>query len=249
MDFKGWWLTRDGWRCLPFTLSDLKSRYLFRVQAVDRPDGRHIWSVLDATFREVGLPEVIRSDNGPPFATTGASGLSWLSVQMVKAGVRPERIKPGKPQQNGRHERMHRTLKEETTKPPAANRREQQRRFDEFRRIFNEERPHEALGLEAPAMHYQPSSRVYSGRLREPDYPDDHQVRRVRSNGEIKWLGGKVFVSAALIGEPVGIAEMEEGSHILHYGPILLGYLDRDGGIRQSAPAASRKQKSPEENV
>ena len=241
MDFKGWWLTRDGWRCLPFTLSDLKSRYLFRVQAVDKPDGRHIWSVLDATFREVGLPEVIRSDNGPPFATTGASGLSWLSVQMVKAGVRPERIKPGKPQQNGRHERMHRTLKEETTKPPAANQREQQRRFDEFRQIFNEERPHEALGLETPARHFQPSSRIYSGRLREPDYPDDHQVRRVRSNGEIKWLGGKVFVSAALIGEPVGIAETEEGFHTVHYGPMFLGYLRRDGSFRQSAPAAPQK--------
>jgi putative transposase len=232
MDFKGWWLTKDGWRCLPFTLSDIKSRYLFRVQAVDKPDGHHIWSILDATFREVGLPEVIRSDNGPPFATTGAIGLSWLSVQLIKAGVRPERIKPGKPQQNGRHERMHRTLKQETTNPQAANRREQQRRFDEFRRIFNEERPHEALGLETPAMHYQPSSRRYSGRLREPDYPDDHQIRRVRSNGEIKWLGGKVFLSDALIGEPVGIVETGDGFHTIHYGPICLGCLNPNGAWR-----------------
>lgn len=249
MDFKGWWLTKDGWRCLPFTVSDLSSRYLLRVQAVDKPDGRHVWSILEATFREVGLPEVIRSDNGPPFASTGAAGLSWLAVQLIKANVRPERIKPGKPQQNGRHERMHRTLKEETTQPTAANRREQQRRFDEFRRVFNEERPHEALGLETPAMHYHPSSRVYTGRLREPDYPDDHQIRRVRSNGEIKWLGGRVFLSEALIGEPVGIAETEEGRHTVHFGPIQLGYLNRDGSFCQIGMAQPKKQKSQEEKV
>jgi len=249
IDFKGWFLTRDGQRCNPFTVSDLCSRYILRLQAVDKPDGQRVWPVLQAAFREVGLPEVIRSDNGPPFASTAAGGLGWLSVQLIKAGVRPERIKPGKPQQNGCHERMHRTLKEEPANPPAANQRAQQKRFDDFRRIFNEERPHEALGLGTPAEHYQPSSRIYSGRLREPEYPADHDVRRVRSNGEIKWRGSCIFLSEALIGEPVGIVETEESSlHTIHYGPILLGYLDRGGTFQQSLQPA-RKTKASRKNV
>ena len=250
IDFKGWFLTKDGRRCDPLTVSDLCSRYILRLQAVEKPDGRHVWPVLEAAFREVGLPEVIRSDNGPPFASTAAGGLSWLSVQLIKAGVKPERIKPGNPQQNGCHERMHRTLKEDTADPPAANRRAQQRRFDEFRRVFNEERPHEALGLDTPAKHYQPSSRIYSGRLREPDYAADHDVRRVRSNGEIKWRGSCIFLSEALIGEPVGIVETEESSLLtIHYGPVLLGYLDRGGTFRQTLQNQSRKTKASRKNV
>jgi putative transposase len=249
MDFKGWFRTSDGQRCDPFTVSDLASRYVLRLQALDRPDGAHVWPILEATFREVGLPEVIRSDNGPPFASTAAGGLSWLAVQLIKAGVKPERIKPGRPDQNGRHERMHRTLKEETAKPPAANQRAQQRRFDEFRRIFNEERPHEALELDTPAAHYQPSPRFYSGRLREPDYAADHQVRRVRNNGDIKWLGGRVFLSEALIGEPVGIVETDEGLHTVYYGPIFLGCLDRDGTFRQGAPRPPKNPEPPSQNV
>jgi putative transposase len=250
IDFKGWFLTKDGRRCDPLTVSDLCSRYILRLQAVEKPDGRHVWPVLEAAFREVGLPEVIRSDNGPPFASTAAGGLSWLSVQLIKAGVKPERIKPGNPQQNGSHERMHRTLKEDTADPPAANRRAQQRRFDEFRRVFNEERPHEALGLDTPAKHYQPSSRIYSGRLREPDYAADHDVRRVRSNGDIKWRGSCIFLSEALIGEPVGIVETEESSLLtIHYGPVLLGYLDRGGTFRQTLQNQSRKTKASRKNV
>lgn len=249
IDFKGWFLTKDGRRCNPFTVSDLASRYILRLQAVDKPNGEHVWPVLEAAFREVGLPEVIRSDNGPPFASTAAGGLGWLSVQLIKAGVKPERIKPGKPQQNGRHERMHRTLKEETASPPAANQRAQQKRFDDFRRVFNEERPHEALGLDTPAAHYQPSTRAYSGRLREPEYSADHQVRRVRSNGEIKWLGRRVFLSEALIGEPVGIVDTDDGLHTITYGPVFLGRLDRAGTFRQSDPGQPKNQKPPEENV
>lgn len=250
IDFKGWFLTRDGRRCDPLTVSDLQSRYILRLQALDKPGGRHVWPVLEAAFREVGLPEVIRSDNGAPFASTAPGGLGWLSVQLIKAGVKPERIKPGNPQQNGCHERMHRTLKEDTANPPAANRRAQQHRFDEFRRVFNEERPHEALGLDTPANHYQPSPRTYSGRLREPDYAADHDVRRVRSNGEIKWRGNCIFLSEALIGEPVGIVETEESSlHTVHYGPVLLGYLDRGGTFRQGLHNQSRKTKASRKNV
>ena len=236
MDFKGWFRTGNGKRCDPFSLSDLASRYVLRLQALDKPDGGHVWPVLDAAFREFGLPEVIRSDNGPPFASIAAGGLSWLAVQLVKAGVTPERIEPGKPQQNGRHERLHRTLKQETARPPAADRRAQQHRFDDFRRSFNHDRPHEALGQDTPAAHYQPVPRSYSGRLSEPDYPADHQVRRVRSNGDIKWRGDRIFLSEALIGEPVGITETEDGLHAVYYGPVFLGRLDRDGAFHNRVP-------------
>jgi transposase InsO family protein len=229
IDFKGWFRTGDGKRCDPLSVSDLASRYVIRLQSVRRPDEDHVWPVLDAAFREFGLPRAMRSDNGPPFASTAAGGLSRLSVKLIKAGVLPERIKPGKPQQNGRHERLHRTVKAETASPPAATLRAQQRRFDEFRRIFNEERPHEALGQETPAAHFAPAERSYHGRLSEPDYPVDHQVRRVRTNGEIKWAGALVFLSEALIGEPVGIAEADDGRFIVHFGPIFLGHLDHRG--------------------
>ena len=246
MDFKGWFRTGDGKRCDPFSLSDLASRYILRLQALAKPDGEHVWPILEAAFREFGLPEVIRSDNGPPFASTAAGGLSWLAVQLIKAGVRPERIKPGKPQQNGRHERLHRTLKQETARPPAANRRAQQRRFDDFCLSFNHDRPHEALGQETPAMHYRPVPRPYSGRLREPEYGAGYLLRRVRSNGDIKWRGGRIFLSEALIGEPVGLAEVEDGIHALYYGPIFLGRLDRDGTFRRDGPRPHRPPEHPQ---
>jgi transposase InsO family protein len=245
MDFKGWFRTGDGERCDPFSLSDLASRYVLRLQALDKPDGEHVWPILEAAFGEFGLPETIRSDNGPPFASLAAGGLSWLAVRLIKAGVKPERIAAGKPQQNGRHERLHRTLKQETAQPPAASRRAQQRRFDEFRRTFNDERPHEALGQDTPAAHYQRSPRSYSGRLHEPDYPTDYEVRRVRHNGDIKWRGGRIFLSEALIGEPVGIAETDEDIHLVYYGPIHLGRLDRAGGFRKAAPRSTETPKPP----
>jgi putative transposase len=226
IDFKGWFRTGDGARCDPLSISDLASRYVIRLQAVTRPDEAHVWPVVEAAFIEFGVPERMRSDNGPPFASTGAGGLSRLSVKLIKAGVLPERIEPGKPQQNGRHERLHRTLKAETAKPPAADLRAQQRRFDDFRRTFNEERPHEALGQETPASHFAPAARSYSCRLKEPAYPDGHHMRRVRQNGEIKWKGELIFLSEALVGEPVGIAETDNGRFSVHFGPVYLGFLD-----------------------
>lgn len=143
IDFKGWFLTGDGKRCEPLTLTDAHSRYLLRCQALARTGTDHVWPVLDAAFREFGLPNYLRSDNGSPFASRGAGGLSRLSVRLIKAGVTPERIAPGKPQQNGRHERMHLTLKKEATRPPGFNGLQQQERFDAFVREFNAERPHE----------------------------------------------------------------------------------------------------------
>jgi len=247
VDFKGWFRTGDGQRCDPFSLSDLHSRYVLRLQALDRMDVTHVWPVFDAAFREFGLPLVVRSDNGAPFASVGAGGLSPLAVNLVKAGVLPERIAPGKPQQNGRHERLHRTVKEDTARPPAANRRAQQRRFDGFRRVFNEERPHEALGQVTPASVYQPPARAWSGRLRTPDYPDSAIVRQVRGTGEIKWRGGLVFLTETLSGEPVGISEIDDGRWAVRYGPLELGTIDATGKFaRRAAGACPRCAAQPD---
>jgi transposase InsO family protein len=238
VDFKGWFRTGDGRRCDPLSLSDLASRYVLRLQAVARTDGEHVWPILDAAFREFGPPQVMRSDNGPPFASLGAGGLSRLSVRLIKVGVRPERIAPGKPQQNGRHERFHRTLKEDTASPPAANLRAQQRRFDRFRQVFNEERPHEALGQTPPAAHYDPPPRLYGGREREPEYDAAHQVRRVRRNGEIKWRGRLVFIGEALIGEPIGLEEIDDGGWAVRYAHVPLGILDAQDRFVRLKPGA-----------
>jgi transposase InsO family protein len=200
MDFKGWFITGDGKRCEPMTLSDAHSRYLLRCQALARNDGNHVWPVLDAAFREFGLPLRLRSDNGSPFASTGAGGLSRVSVKVIKAGVLPERIEPGKPQQNGRLERFHLTLLQDTASPPAPTLRAQLERFRSYQHIYNEERPHQALGNAVPAARYAASPRRYDGILREPEYSADHEVKRVRHNGEIRWHGGTIYINVALGG-------------------------------------------------
>jgi len=229
MDFKGWFLTGDDTHCEPFTLSDAHSRYLLRCQVVARNNAEHVWPVLDAALREFGLPRALRSDNGAPFASRGAGGLSQLSVKVIKAGVVPERIAPGKPQQNGRLERFHLTLLQDTANPPARSLRQQIKRFREFQQLYNEERPHEALGNDTPAQHYTVSLRRWDGVLREPDYDDDHTVRRVRHSGEIRWQGSTVYISEALAREPIGLKQEEDGSWTAFYGPILLGVIAHDG--------------------
>ena len=226
IDFKGWFLTGDGMRCEPLTLCDAYSRYLLRCQAVTRCDGAQVWPILDAAFREYGLPRALRSDNGPPFASTGAGGLSRFAVRVIKAGVLPERITPGKPQENGRLERMHLTIDDETASPPAPTRREQLERLQEFRRDYNEERPHQALGNTTPAEHYCPSPRAWDGVLREPDYEAVYEIRRVRKNGEINWRGTTIYINQALSREPVGLLEGADGDWSVHYGPIELGLID-----------------------
>jgi transposase InsO family protein len=238
MDFKGWFVTGDGKRCEPMTLSDAHSRYLLRCQALARNDGNHVWPVLDAAFREFGLPLRLRSDNGSPFASTGAGGLSQLSVKVIKAGVLPERIKPGKPQQNGRLERFHLTLQQDTASPPAPTLRAQLERFRSYQRVYNEERPHQALGNEVPAARYTASLRRYDGILREPDY-SDHEVRRVHHGGEIRWQGGMIYISSALAGEPVGLLEDDDGIWSVSYGPIDLGVIAHgDNRLRKPKPPA-----------
>jgi putative transposase len=222
IDFKGWFLTGDGRRCEPLTITDAHSRYLLRCQGLARTDTDHVWPVLDAAFREFGLPHYMRSDNGSPFASRGAGGLSKLSIKLIKAGVVPERIAPGKPQQNGRHERMHLTLLQETANPPAPSLRQQLKRLRDFQRLYNEQRPHQALGNDTPADHYMPSPRRFDGILRAPEYGGEHDVRRVRHNGDIRWRNRTIYVNQALVGEPVGLVENAVG-WIVSYGPIVLG--------------------------
>ena len=230
IDFKGWFRTGDGARCEPLTLSDAHSRYLLRCQAVARADTAHVWPILEAAFREHGVPAALRSDNGPPFASTGAGGLSRLSVLAIKAGVLPERIAPASPQQNGRHERLHLTLKQETASPPAASLRQQAARFRAFQRVYNFERPHAALDHDTPAEHYRPAARRWDGILRAPPCPDDAERRRVRRNGEIRWRGELVYLNQALAGEAVALVEDHDGLWQVGYGPVPLGFIDRRGG-------------------
>ena len=236
IDFKGWFLTGDGTHCEPLTLSDAHSRYLLRCQAMGRGDDAHVWPVLDAAFREFGLPHALRSDNGPPFASRGAGGLSKLSVKVIKAGVARERIAPGKPQQNGRLERLHLTLLQDTAKPPARSLRQQMERFKVFQQIYNEVRPHQALGNDTPAEHYAVSPRRWDGVLREPDYPAGHDVRRVRTNGEIKWRGNHIYINQALAGEPIGLAEDGDGAWHVSYGTVALGVIAHGGGRMKNPP-------------
>ncbi len=237
VDFKGWFRTGDGRRCDPLTVTDAASRYVLECRIVE-PTHDGVRPGLERLFRAHGLPRAMRSDNGPPFAGTGVGGLSRLAVWQLKLGIWLERIEPGRPGQNGRHERMHGTLKAETARPPAASLAEQQARFDRFRCVFNEERPHEALGQATPASRWRPSERPYPERLEEPSYDADHQVRRVRPNGEIKWRGERVFVSEALAGEPVGLVETAGGDWMVRFAELELGLIGRKSGKLRRVPAA-----------
>jgi transposase InsO family protein len=213
MDFKGYFMTSDGYRCDPFTITDAHSRYLIRCQAVARMDLAQVSAVCDAAMREYGVPERIRTDNGAPFAGTGLLSLSKLSLGWMKLGIVHERIRPGCPQQNGRHERMHRTLKEETTKPPARTLTEQQKKFDRFRLIFNHERPHEALQNETPGSVYVPSARMLHGNACSFTYPKIFHTRRVNNNGDISWHKGRVFISEVFRNEEIGLEQIDENMY------------------------------------
>jgi putative transposase len=229
-DFKGWFRTADAVRCDPFTLSDAYSRYLLRCQAVRRTDEASVWPVFVAAFREYGMPEALRTDNGPPFGSIGLGGLSHLAVKLLRLGIVPERIAPAHPEQNGRHERLHRTLKAETTRPPAANRRQQQQAFDQFRRRYNEERPHEALGQQTPAQHYQCSPRPYPLRLPQPQYPDSYLLRRIHHRGFLRFAGWEVYLSEALAGEWVGLEQQDDKHYAIYFAARRLATLDGHRG-------------------
>jgi transposase InsO family protein len=226
MDFKGWFRTGDGERIDPFTLSDASSRYLLRCQAVERTNAEQVRGILEASFRQYGLPQWMRSDNGSPFASRAIAGLSPIAVYLMKLGIVPERIQAGHPEQNGRHERMHRTLEEETARPPAANRRLQQRAFNRFRKEYNEERPHEALGQKTPDSCYQPSARSYPARIGEPEYGSSMQVRRINLRGGFSWKHENVFLTEALIGEAVGLEPIDERYFTIYFAQFPLGRFD-----------------------
>lgn len=225
VDFKGQFKTGDGLYLYPLTVTDNHSRYLLACQGLSGTLLQPTQAVLGRLFKERGLPNRLRSDNGSPFAAYSLGRLSRLSVWLLKLGVMPELIEPGKPQQNGRHERMHRTLKAETTRPPAANARAQQKRFNQFRQEFNEERPHEALDGLVPADVYENSSRQMPGKLLEPEYPDRYEVRYVSANGGIRWKSRWVNVSSVLVGEHIGLEEIDDGLWDVYFANYRLGRL------------------------
>jgi hypothetical protein len=226
------------------TITDAYSRYLLKCQVVTAADTVHSKPIFEAAFREYGLPERIRTDNGAPFGSNGDSGLTSLTVWWIKLGIWPEHIEPGKPEQNGRHERMHRTLKEATAAPPAANRRRQQERFDEFRREYNEERPHEALGQVPPVQWYRRSGWRYPERLLEPEYPGEWETRRVSNGGQFRWRAERVFAGHALEGEVVGLEPLEQDCWRVWFNFYEVGVLDHRGKIWRPDEWAKRQQKA-----
>lgn len=248
-DFKGQFRTQDGVLCYPLTIADGATRFLLACRALLSVRTEATRPKFERLFRERGLPERIRSDNGAPFATTALGRLSLLSVWWIRLGILPELIEPGHPEQNGRHERMHRTLKRETLRPAAANRRAQQRAFDRFQREYNEERPHEALGQHTPASQYVVSPRSYPPRLPPLEYPAQCEVRRVSHNGGVRWHNHWVNVSHVLAEEYIAFDEIADGLWAVRFGPLVLGRFherflrieDANGDLartrRRSAPA------------
>ena len=227
-DYKGQFKTGDGRYCYPLTVTDDFSRYLIGCQGLLDTSVDGAKPVFTRLFREFGLPKRIRTDNGVPFATHTLARLSRLSAWWVRLGVMPELIEPGKPQQNGRHERMHRTLKAEATRPARASCGSQQRRFNTFRAEFNDERPHEALDMETPDSLYECSPRPMPNRVPRLEYPDRFETRYVSANGGIRWNSEWVCVSTVCAGEFVGLEEIDNGVWNVYFGALKLGrFLER----------------------
>lgn len=226
-DFKGQFTLGDGHVCYPLTISDNCSRLLISCQGLYGPRLAPSMKVYERAFREYGLPKRIRTDNGFPFAMVTLGGLTPLTVWLIKLGVLPERIEPGCPQQNGRHERMHRTLKAATASPPRANLSAQQRAFNRFRKIFNEERPHHSLGRGlCPSDVHRPSPRPYPEKLRDIIYPDTLMVRKVKQGGYIKLNGHPYYITRQLTGEYVGLELIGDECWQLYFSELRLAVLD-----------------------
>jgi transposase InsO family protein len=232
-DFKGHFRTRDGIYCYPLTIADQHTRYLLACHGLLSTKGHGVRPVFDRLFREYGLPGAIRTDNGVPFATCGIHGLSQLNVWWLRLGIQHQRILPASPQQNGAHERMHKTLKGEAIRPPRSTLATQQRAFNAFRRLYNDERPHEALHDRTPASLYRPSRREYSGTLPPVEYPGHFIVKRVTNAGTIRLRKRLLFLANALKQHPVGLEEIDDGVWSIHFCRVLLGRVDeRDYIIR-----------------
>jgi putative transposase len=252
VDFKGEFLTGDRRYCYPLTLRDGFSRYVLRCDALTAHTLAVTRPRLERAFAEYGLPDRIRSDNGPPFGGPGLGRLSALAVWWIRLGIVPERIAPGHPEQNGSHEQFHAVLKAETARPPATTARAQQRRFTRFCAEYNQERPHEALADTTPAQHYEASRRPRPRRLPPLEYPGHVEVRRVDQNGYVSWrrpLRPPLYLSAALAGELVAFEEVDDGIWTVTFATVVLGRFDERrhhieamGGVapRQSPPGRSR---------
>ena len=245
VDYKGWFTLGDGERCDPLTVSDLHSRYLMKAEAM--PDMTVKWTQREfcGVFKRYGLPEIIRVDNGSPFASMGPAGLSRLSVWWIGLGIEVEFSRPGCPQDNGCHERMHRTMKAECCQPGSANRWAQQQRFDRWRRVFNDERPHEGIGMRTPAQVYQPSARRLDERIKPALYEAGVETKRVNKAGFISLNGNNCFVGESLIGVDVAVEESPEtGLLAVRYANVKLGWLDRTPNARLRPPAYAERWES-----
>lgn len=224
-DFKGQFLTGDKRYCYPLTVTDAHSRFLLCCTGLKNVGCDATRPEFEKLFKQYGLPEAIRTDNGPPFSSVRL-GFSPLSLWWRKLGIVHERIEPGHPEQNGQHERMHRTLKAETTRPPRSNMKTQQKRFDQWREEFNFERPHEALGQTTPSSHYTTSLRKLPKQLDMPRYPDHYEVRRIKSKGDILWRGKMIYASQMLAGEEIGLEQIETGKWTIWLGDQAVAKLD-----------------------
>jgi len=225
-DYKGQFRMRNERYCFPLTITDNFSRYLLCCDAFEKIEVKGAIKSFEKVFYEYGLPEDIRTDNGFPFASTAVGGLTRLSIWLLKLGIGLERIEPGCPQQNPRHERMHRTLKSGINLNIQKNILRQQEWFDLFRKEFNEERPHQGLSLSRPAEVHRQSNRNYSPKLEEVSYPNEFLIRKVRTNGEIKFAGKKYFISEILHGEPIGLEMIDEERAIVYFAKLKLGIID-----------------------
>ena len=236
-DFKGEFRVGDAGYCYPLTLSDACSRFLLRCTGLHSTSTEGAMRVFEGAFEEFGLPWVMRSDNGIPFSMppAGPSSLSRLSVWFIKLDIRPEWIDPGSPEQNGRHERMHWTLKQETALPPRSSFGAQQAAFDRFRHEYNFERPHEALGQETPGSVYRPSCRKMPREVPDLAYPTSFATRHVRPNGEISWAGTRVFLGEVLGAENVGLDEQDDGTWDVYVGRLNFGIMSAQGRFTRRA--------------
>ncbi len=234
VDFKGWFRTGDGTRVEPLTVRDLASRYILAVDLLERQNILECRLSFERIFRQSGLPQVIRVDNGSPFGATGALGLTRLSAWWFKLGIQVEFIDPGHPEQNGAHEQLHRVYKQETLQPPARSLRAQRRRSEQWRQQYNVERPHEGLGMRVPARHYRKSPRAMPLKLRPWRYPSGWESRLVKGKGMISFRGRVRFVGEAFEGERVGLKWIRAGVWQVYFGTALIGELwdDEGGGIR-----------------